>query len=97
MYERGIERVKCECGSEEVGGGVGVSREPENKNETSLTMCEGESERLRQRDKTGELMSDSGSQCVKGRNRGRERWGGRKRSAWIVSSEEFMIGFKTHL
>lgn len=77
MYERGIEREKCECGSEEVGGGVGVSREPENKNETSLTMCEGESERLRQRDKTGELMSDSGSQCVKGRNRGRERWGGR--------------------
>lgn len=34
------------------------------KNETSRRTCERESERLRQRDKTGELMSDRGRVSV---------------------------------
>lgn len=45
----------CVCVFEQRGGDEQKARE---QNETSLSMCEIESERLRQREKTGELMSD---------------------------------------
>lgn len=79
---------------------VGMSREREKKNKTSLSMCEREGDRLRQRDKTGELMRGWGRVNVwggeteggRGGNEGKE-----KVSVWIVSSEDFMSGLKSPL
>lgn len=70
-------------------------RKQQNKKETCLTVCERENERLRQRDKTVELMSEPGRLSVWER----EKWRGReeKVSVWIVSSEEFMSSVKSHL
>lgn len=72
----------------------------ESKYETSESMCDRESEILRQRDKTGELMSDRGRGSVWGGETEGARGGNEAKEkvrVWIVSSEEFMSGVKTRL